>query len=267
MQDEKALPLPFIVRDMLRFEGAAAFDLEVTTASDTAEAVEVTGMTREGFFRFNFTTTSDSLRISRTFAIPDLPTWVNVRPTGLTGQANAINALVYLLINKTRVQLLCQGQLSHMYAINWPQQSPLVPMQGRGKSKAILGADPAANVEATITVPDGQYWILKSVRGTLVTDANAATRAAVLTITHRNGEIIQCPAAGTQVASLTNKYNWFAGAAAINDATGLQKSQPLPLDLMLPPGSTIDTATTNRQVTDNWGPLSALVEIFFIELP
>lgn len=267
MQDPNAVPLPFLVRDMLRFEGAAAFDLELTYHSMVAVRLEITGMTREGPFRYNLTTNTTGLATTAIFALPDIPITVNVRISDATPVPNYIYAMLYLRVNSTKNTLLCQGNLGGSYGISFPFDVKPAPLQMRGKSHAVLGSDPAANTEASIAVPDGQYWLLRSIRGTLVTDGNAATRSVTLSITHRNGEIIECPMGTTQAASLSYKYNWFVGAASVFGATSLRMTAPIPVDLLLPPGSTLDTVTTNKQATDNWGPLSALVEIFFSELP
>lgn len=128
--------------------------------------------------------------------------------------------------------------------------------------KVITGADPAAGVEISETVPAGRAWELLAVRFTLVTSATAATRQVQLVLQNDSSvEFLRIAANVTQIASLTNSYNFAAGLGYERSAlvqshmvTGLPR-------LVLPGGYKITTVTASVQAGDNYGaPLLYVVE-------
>ena len=264
MPPELDISLPFLTRRMLSFEGAATFDLEVTTASEGTPLVEIAGFTREGPFLFSLTTTATPIPKTDIFRLPDIPISVSIRKSLATATANDTIAFVYLRINSTRVMLLCQGHLGSVYGINWPNQVPMSPLQLRGSPIEKTTANPAAGVNgATLTVPAGEYWILKMADVTLVTDATAASRRVLLTITSPNSALVISSAPADQTASQTVIYSFFETAQALNNATSLRQTAPLPLNLLLPATSLVAISASNFQAGDDFGTFRAYVEKFF----
>lgn len=124
-----------------------------------------------------------------------------------------------------------------------------------GSLVSITGSDPAANVEASYTVPNGQMLELHSYKIGLVSDANVATRTVNLVIKNEVGTVVwQISAGVTQAASLTYVYTFNAGLgytqSAISGANTVATG--LPEKVLLPAGWKVETSTTNRQVTDNF---------------
>lgn len=262
----KAVSLPFLIRDMLAFGEAATFDLEVSTGSDSAINLEITGVTREGPFRFNFTTDGLSVIETHVFSIPDIPVFLTVRTADANLRMNDCYAMVYLRVNKTKNHLLCQGNLGQFYGINWPNQAPMSELQRRGKVTVATGADPAAGSEWTVTVPAGQFWRVKSVQATLVASATAATRRPMMIITFNGGGDINIPINTGTTANQTMIHTWAEGIFSINDTGNLLITGVYPADLLLPPFSTIRSLTANLQVGDNWSAPVLLVEIYFSDM-
>lgn len=264
-QDPAALNLPFIVRDHLRFEGAASFDLEVITASTLATTLEITGMTREGPFRLNLIT--DGLTVAQTsvFRLPDVPIWLTIKTAGITASVNNVFAMAYVRANQTRLQLLCQGFVGQFGGINFPNQVPPTPLQLHGNVGRVAVTDPAAGLNWSATIPAGQYWRIHQIYFTLTTDATVATRAVRVTLRDPGATTTSIPTAATQAASLAVIYSCFKGAVAINDATANIQSFPFPQELLLAPGYIISVSTSNMQAADDYSAISIYRSIFYSE--
>jgi hypothetical protein len=119
--------------------------------------------------------------------------------------------------------------------------------------RVTVSANPAANVEASLTVPAGVLWRLMSVQASLVTDATVANRAARLTLTVDNVVVADIPPVAVQAASLTGRYLWWAKDSAY--AVGQAQAIPIP-DVVMPPGAIIATVTDNRAAGDDWSALT-----------
>lgn len=117
-----------------------------------------------------------------------------------------------------------------------------------------VGTDPAAGVEASVTVPAGQSWELYSVGITLVTSAAVANRTPHLIVDDGTNVVANLVPAAVQAASATVAYSFtMAGAdfAAVRD--GVMLVGQLPTGLRLGPGWRIRTLTTALDVGDNYG--------------
>lgn len=121
------------------------------------------------------------------------------------------------------------------------------------KTRGAVTADPAAGADpATITVPANKVWKIKTITGTLVADANVATRIVMVTITDGTNTVYEVNLTGTQTASQTVIHNW--GELAPATTTGSYRLGTLP-NLRLEAGWTISITTTNIQVGDDWTAL------------
>lgn len=124
------------------------------------------------------------------------------------------------------------------------------------------GTNPAANVEATYTVPGTaaanapDRFLLLAIYGTLVTDANAANRRVRLTIEDGFLGVVYLQLAFSldHVASTTTNYTAAPGLSFGGSADAQQLSLPQPT--VVRAGSVIRTITTNRQAGDNWAALT-----------
>lgn len=259
-------PPTFLTRDQLAFEQGAVFELEVSHASQNVLAHELTGLTREGPFKFKFSTTGTSLLVTTLFRVPDMPTAITLRQFATAGAANAAYAMIYLRVNGTRVFLLTQGHLGPNYGIGYPKAADPAPLQLIGEPSSVAGTNPAAGVEPDVTVPDGEYWEILHVEATLVTAAAAATRQVSLRFATKETLFPECPMAATQLISETRKYSWFVGATSIAAATSGKNSAPIPAGLILRPGEALGTLTTNLNAGDNWSALTIWYQIYYSQI-
>ena len=251
------------MRKMLAFEGAAAFQLEVYTSSDEAVTLEILGMTREGPFKYSFVTNGTLTPETQYFPIPDIPICITLKLPSLPPKRNAVYALVFLRINKTRTQLLCQGFVDLFHSISFPNLVPMTQSQLTGAPRNLASADPAAGAEATITIPSYVSWIVRQVTVTLVTDATVADRAVALEYYDVSANLTYCVSAAVQIASKTVVYHWFVGAAVKEDATSGYQNAPLVDGLILLPGYRLRTKTKNIQAADNFG----IMRVYYEQYP
>ena len=113
-------------------------------------------------------------------------------------------------------------------------------------------AQPAAGADWTWTVPSSTAYQIQSIRAQLVTSSTVAARQPLLKILDLSGNVVlEAPATGTQAASLTQDYDWTAGApsAAVSDGVVVTE---LPQGLILEAGWTVQTVTAALQAGDQW---------------
>lgn len=122
----------------------------------------------------------------------------------------------------------------------------------RAFPRLVASTDPAANTEISYTVPAKQLIELTSVRFTLVTDANAATRRVTLTIDDGTNVIYEVASQVTQAASLTYVYTFAVLGPDRSSVAGTSVLQSLP-PIVVQPGYRIKTSTASIQTTDNYG--------------
>lgn len=112
--------------------------------------------------------------------------------------------------------------------------------------KPIVGVDPAANNEATITVPAGKAWGLFSVSISL---AQGLTQTPQPTLFIDDGTTVFEDILGSsavQAVSTTCKYTWAPGmtqSGQIGAGAAVHSYAPLPDGLVLPAGSRVRTST------------------------
>lgn len=156
-------------------------------------------------------------------------------------------------------EILWGGYISAFYDGEWPEGYPEPMVSGRGKDYLVQGAAPAAGANASLVVPYGVRWRISSIQVGLQTSAQVANRQMVLTIMRAGGTAWVVTALPTQAASLSAAYE-YAGGLAPSAALAAQVYGPLPFDLALLEGDTIQTNVTNLQSGDTVGAISANVE-------
>lgn len=267
MPSEEFSNLPFITRKMLAFEHGAKFQLLVSYVTSNVETVRITGSTREGPFTFDIPLAAGVQTGSSYFGIPDIPLWIAAGPLTAGTEPSGCHLDVSLYINETITCGLCMGNATSNTFLVWPNPAPPTPLQLRGEVLKVTGTDPAANVEISETMNAQTYCKLKSIRFTLVTDANVANRRVELQIKDSASALLSLPAIADQVAGTTVIYTWGEGLPTISDATGLKQQMSLPADFVIPPSGVITTVTKNRQATDNFGAPIYVVERQMVFVP
>lgn len=126
-----------------------------------------------------------------------------------------------------------------------------------GKPFASVSSDPAANTEASTTVPSGgRGWLLISAT---VVCAQGATQTPLpsLKITDASGNVVGTfpGASAATSASTTSSFTWYTGATLTAGAGATANTAPIPEGLTLKPGWTAATSTAGKGANTDLGPL------------
>ena len=139
---------------------------------------------------------------------------------------------------------------------NYPAQNLFRPTASHPSdgeiTRLITLSDPAADTEISQAVPTGALWKPELLYVPLTTDANAANRRVNLKITDGTNTIGWVLCNTDQAASLTYEYT-FSHVGGSQHTNSTYVVSTLPDFPFLPAGYTIETVTTNRQATDNFG--------------
>jgi len=249
---------------------------------DVADALRITSfnaaagvvLTLEGRFMnedgqlvpFAITHTPNTDRTSASFTVPMGRGWLlnaQVRASSGTPRRGQCLAIVEVVRGLTSVQTslgtLIHGFVTDTQRRGWPGSPIEMSTEGPGVLRSITGTDPAANVEISETVPTNARWRVHAIQFTLVTDANAANREVALTFDDGTTVFARVPSGFTHVASTTVVYASAHHLPRFTLAQDTTKNFPLPrIDLQ--GGFRINTVTTARQATDNYGAPQLLVE-------
>lgn len=264
LMPEQFIPsLPFLTRDMLRFGASTKIELRIDMQADTAAALSISGITREGTFTYKATTPSNSLNTSVSFQLSDIPIMVSVKDTsGVLEQGMAFVALS-LVINGDVVQQLTSGLVYSQKALSWPQTQQVDLRPGGGRIVRLLPTTPAVNVDIQMTVPAGEVWRIRDITFLITTDANVANRRAKIYISTPHDATLWMWADTDQTASLTRIYHGGNLGAGSAGASGLDIFIPLPNDMLLFAGDTIGMTAQNRAAGDQMTPDEITIEKYF----
>ena len=255
--------LPFLTRKQMSFEHATKFGLSITTQSNDDGIITIRGLTREGPFLFSHTTVSDRDRHFQRFAVPDFPICIVAINDDATLNHGQTFASIHLEINDNSMLQLCSGFIDSMTSISYPALQKQDRIPGRGHIREVVGANPAAGAEVSVTVPNGAIWLIHAFTVTFVADANPANRRVNILFTNPNGQEVNTVTNINQVAGATKKYN-VANYGAFVDSDQLDRlPSQLPSNLYLIAGGTITTSTESIQAGDDFGAPIILLEEFF----
>lgn len=130
----------------------------------------------------------------------------------------------------------------------------------KARFKSVVSTDPAANVEATITVPANTYYKIISASVNCVQGATQ-TPLPALQIADSSGNVVGAFNAASAAISVstTSRCNWFPGATLTAGAAATVNNAPIPDDLIVPPGYVISTVTSGIGANTNYGVLALFV--------
>jgi len=115
-----------------------------------------------------------------------------------------------------------------------------------------LPATPAAGAEWSLTVPGRTALQILAVRAILTTGAAATARVATLRITDGNNVLASIRTPASQAATLTTEHTWMPELPTIGLSGNAAYSTGIPNRLILPPGYTIGSNTSNLDAADTW---------------
>ena len=255
--------LPFLTREMLKFGNKVPMRLRLSCASNIAGTVTVRGITRSGVIDIATTTTADGKITAEIQGIGDFPIMLSITDEGNAFLPGQCWCSVELELNEQETITLCSGFVYVNKGPTYPAVTSQDAIPGRGFFTEVSSADPAAGVDATITVPDGELWHILSGSVVLVTDATATDRRLQLVFTYPTAVIIGTMAETAHTANTTNKYSFMKVGVILNEQEDNDRILNIAHDIYLGPASTITTDITNIQAGDNLGVLSMSVEKFF----
>lgn len=123
----------------------------------------------------------------------------------------------------------------------------LLALISKARPHAVVSSNPAANTEASITVPAGQTWLILSAR---LTVAQGATQTPLpsLTIADSSGNVVgsYAGASAATSASTTSTFDWSPGAPLTAGAGATFNRSPLPEGLVVKGGWVIATSTSGK---------------------
>lgn len=267
MQDPNALQLPYLLRDMLRFEGSVSFGLRLQIRSYVGGSLTIRGCTREGIFTYKQVIVGSTTMQTFNFRVPDVPVVVSVIDEALNRIQGTTYCSLSLTTNDETIYKLCSGYVYDMKGISYPQTFSEDYIKGGGYLFTEVTADPGAGAMWSIPVTDGQMWRIKAIETTLVTDATVANRRVHIKISTAAGPIIDMFSNIDQGATQTVRYVCASYGATIDELDGGVMLLNLPPDIYLVPGDSIDVTITGGVAGDNLSTGSALVEKFIAPLP
>jgi hypothetical protein len=267
MQDPASLQLPYLLRDMLRFESGVAFGLRLQVRAITAGTLTIRGATREGMFTYKQILLGNSTLETYNFRLPDIPVIVSVLDETLNQQQGTCFASLSLTANGENIYRLATGFVYEAKGISYPQTANEDFGTTYGQVVTVQTTNPAAGAELSITVPDGQTWQVLAIRFQLVAAAAAASRRVHILYSISDGDSYEFYSNTDQIINETKNYNCMH-FGSIQDETDSNEIQiNLPNDIYLRAQDTIGTRTINLQAGDNFGIASILIKRYFTTAP
>jgi hypothetical protein len=121
--------------------------------------------------------------------------------------------------------------------------------------KFVVGTDPAANAEASSTVPAGKSWDIIAYSIVNVQGGAGTSQPTLVLDDGTNIIFQQYGASAAQGVSSTQRYTWSRDLPMITAGTtpNIFSTAPLPDDLLLPPGGRIRTITVGLSANTDYG--------------
>ena len=150
--------------------------------------------------------------------------------------------------------------LCYQSYLGYPGGRMISAIEGPGRLRSITGTDPAAGAEISETVPTGARWRLRAMAFSLVTAVAVANRLATIVVNDGANDKFYMPSPITQTASQTIYYNMLPGAAWFAPVGGNSVTYPAPVEIILPAGWKIGTASGGLQAADDYSAPQLTVE-------
>lgn len=247
------LGLPFLTREMLRFEQATKFSLVVESCATIATTIVITGATRNGPFTLKHITVATEVPQEQSFALPDIPIWISAKSSVIDTFPNEIYVQLSFALNDDIMQPLCAGYLYGLSAVAWPMNNiePPIPYEW-GFTKQYTDPAPAAGSDFTWTNLPYAFSEIQAVSFTLTTSATVANRRVHLQIYDGGLASLDFHSSVDQTASQTRRYTCAAIGGAGSYANDDNIIIPIPAGLKGANEFTIGSDTLNLQAGDQF---------------
>lgn len=260
MTDFDIRNLPFLTRKMLSFEGSSQFLLRLTVQSTAESNVVVRGATKDGTFSFLVTPVSDKAPQNFDLGISDVPIWVSV----LDAENGYLRGMLYvtlkLVVNGDELHQLASGYVYGQSGVTFPVTGNVESTPQFGFFDTITTNNPNAGSNINYTVPAYTYMRLRGASFSMTTSSTVANRRVQVAVSQAGGAKQYFLSAYDHAASDTVLYSLVpTGATATTTGDGLVVL-PIPQELILPPGTLIETEVELLQSGDNLTAMSLFVE-------
>ncbi len=194
--------------------------------------------------------------------------WTGATVTTAPGPAYAIVDFMQGTISGASqvIGTLCGGYVGPGLPLTWPGQPILGPMDGPGYQTVFSTNAPVGN-EVSISCGSGLVLRVRAVRALYTADATVASRRPRLLPKLGGVQVGLCSSPQDITAGQTVDTLWMAGAALGVGSALRDGVAPLPAELTLRVGDTIETSTVARQAGDQYGPFSITADCYIETLP
>lgn len=263
-QDPNALQLPYLLRDMLRFEHGAAFGLSLYFQTSNSVTLSLRGLTREGVFTLKQVITAATSGTTVTFRLPDIPIMVCVYMDAGDGSQGDTWVSLSLTANGDVIGTLCSGFVYGGKGVTYPAQNLVDGRPNAGLLETYADSDPAAGDEAILGVRIGEVWNIRGISIVLVTSATVANRRVHLTIQGETGvSALHFFASIDQAASTTKTYSFAPYGVIPDEEDNNVILIPIPPNLIVNSRNTLTITATNLQAGDNFGKPTGFIEKWY----
>src|SRR5260370_6104942 len=181
---------------------------------------------------------------------------VTARVTGGAPIFGQVWCLLELVIGQTaqqqRTVTLAAGYVTANAPVFGPVATAISSLYGDGAIRSITGTVPAAGADISETVPTGARWELISLSAALTSAVAAANRIVALVLDDGANIYFRDAPGFTQVASLTDNYNFAEGQSKLQTPGAPIIMGNVPTNVRLLAGHRIRTVTTAIQGADQW---------------
>lgn len=125
----------------------------------------------------------------------------------------------------------------------------------------IVGANPVAGVEFSITVPPGEVWEFLAIKATLATNGTITNRSPNFIIDDGANTLVVMASALTEVATSSMIWSAYPGASSIATPAGASNTMPGPIGMRMQGGFRIRSSTVNFQAGDQWTAIELVVRV------
>ena len=253
--------LPFLTREMLRFDKSARIALRVVSNSSVVETIIIHGCTRDGLFTLKHITVSNEVANSESFFLPDIPIWLSATITGTGTEYGAIFCTLSLEINGDRVATLTSGYINDIVTLDWPYASlkQSIPTN-HGLDRTYTTSTVAVGTNISRSLGSGKLSRFKYGSVTLVTSATVASRNVHFRFSGTGGITLDFISPTAQTASTTRQYTFVptSSASAYSDDDDI--IIPVCNNIVDYDEVTFSTSCTNLQAGDQFTNMRICVE-------
>ena len=234
-------------------------ELFIESYANVATTVQIRGLTQNEMVILDHATTSNRALSTSVVSITAAPIYLTARTTTTSIKRGQVYVRVSLRIEGVVVALLFAGYVDDTAATAFPNGRIEDSKSGEGHIRSITGTDPAAGAEILETVPTGALWQVHSVSVNFICDATVANRQPKIRFDDGSNFVFYGGFGANSVASENAQLCW-AAVGAVSASSNAGRLNQLPIDVRLPAGYRIRTATAAIQAGDDYGAPQLLVE-------